>query len=304
MNTKTKAFISYCHDNDDKRLILDKLLRSHRMNPIVVASRNKPAMLLATKVQEAIEEAEYLIPILTSQSIQNQWVNQEIGYAIKLVQQQKIRVIPIVELTVMDGLKGFIHKQMDLPFVFKSNAHNGVENKSFKAECERLINYLKKNKVTKTIGNSNFELEATYSHLSLIESWTKKIDLSASLVIRNTGNEVILIREIKFAFQITFNLYNSYGSKTVVTKKIIYESRHYNQNHKSISLKIKPLMLKPKEIKSLHELIFTPQAKVPDRYQKRIYDTLTYDFPKLKIIPTIFVQVSGEKTEQKVKVLY
>jgi len=55
-----------------------------------------------------------LIPILTIESICNQWVNQEIGFA-KAINKP---IIPLVEESLLDELKGFIHKQMDLPFKF------------------------------------------------------------------------------------------------------------------------------------------------------------------------------------------
>lgn len=74
---------------------------------------------LADKAKDCMDEADCLMPILTRQSIDSQWVNQKIGFAEAL----KKPIIPLVEKNLLDNLKGFIHKQIDLPFVF-----SGVES--------------------------------------------------------------------------------------------------------------------------------------------------------------------------------
>jgi len=297
-----KAFISYCHDNDDKRIILDKLLKSNRLGSIVVTSRKKPAMLLASKIEQAIEEADYLIPILTKKAMQNQWVNQEIGYANKLAKNNKIKIIPLVEKNIMENLKGFIHNQMDLPFVFKGHTHNGIENKAFKVQCIKLVNYLKTRSTPK---KSKVDFDATFLSLYLTSYFQFKCALWASMVLENTGNSTITIVDIKFPFEFTFKHYKRGGYTEEVKKKIKYKSHCYRRlKYSSISLKTHPLILKPREIRNLNQLVFTPIRPISQRNENKIYNALEFDFPKLDTIFTTFVFLSGETVEKEVKLLH
>jgi len=86
------------------------------LTAIVVANERSASKLLTDKVKDGISDSAYVVCILTNKSIKNQWVNQEIGYATAL--GKPIR--PIVMTGVLNKLKGFVHKQMDLPYSVKS----------------------------------------------------------------------------------------------------------------------------------------------------------------------------------------
>ncbi len=296
----SKSFISYCHDNDDKRIILDKLLRASRLYPIVVASRKKPSVLLAVKVEQAIEEADYLIPILTEESIHNQWVNQEIGYAHKLLKENKIKIVPVVEEAVMDELKGFIHKQMDLPFIFKGNAHNGVENKAFKVQCIKLIKYLKSKGVPKKYTT---DLNATFSFLTSVP-YENNLNLNSTMVLENTGNKTITIRDILISIPLTYNKYSGYKKKETAARKISYETDHYVQSGRKISLKFQALILKPREVKKLQHLKFTPIKYVPYKIKEKMCIELDSHLDTMDSINITFVLLSGDKFEKNVTILH
>lgn len=117
---KAKIFLSYSEfDKNKVKALRNAMKKRDGIEPIVVSERRKVRQSLADKVKECMQEADWLIPILTRKSIGSQWVNQEIGFAEAL----KIQIVPLVEESLLDKLKGFIHKQMDLPFVF-----SGVES--------------------------------------------------------------------------------------------------------------------------------------------------------------------------------
>ena len=117
---KARIFLSYSElDKNKLRALRNAIRKRDELDPIVVAERRKVGQILTDKVKECMHEADCLMPILTRRSIDNQWVNQEIGFAEAL----KKPIIPLVEKNLFDKLKGFIHKQMDLPFAF-----TGVES--------------------------------------------------------------------------------------------------------------------------------------------------------------------------------
>jgi len=292
-----KSFISYSHINNDKRVILEKLLRKHRLSPIVVASRNKPAMLLATKVGQALEEADYLIPILTVDSISNQWVNQEIGYANKLIKDNKIRIVPLVEDITRDKLKGFIHNQMDLPFIFKNN----TDNEEFKEQCQRLIQYLKTNKISEKKSIPNFS--AVMSSLFWNCYYQYKWALEGSLVLKNTGNTVLTIRQIKFRLSIHYLINKKRARLTGVKKTFRYESSCYGVN-RSIFLAHRPLILKPGEMKNLYNFVFIPTNTYKNDRDNPFSYKVSLSTDKQDSIPMKFISINNEIFEKDVELLH
>lgn len=118
---KRKVFIGYATDDRKKRDTLRRVMKKMQcIEPIVIADRGKVGESLATKVERGINKADCLMPILTTNSIGNQWVNQEIGYA----KAKDRKIIPLVDEEVLHKLKGFIHDQMDLSLQFKSYESN------------------------------------------------------------------------------------------------------------------------------------------------------------------------------------
>jgi nucleoside 2-deoxyribosyltransferase len=147
MKAKMKVFISYCSADNNKMKLFEKILTENaNTTPIIIANRKNPQKLLTEKVIEGIEESDVVVPIITKKSIYTQWINQEIGFAIA----KKKNIMPIVEKTIIDNLKGFIHKQVDLPYIF--NSYEGMarkETNSFKKQVQALIEHISEPQIIK-----------------------------------------------------------------------------------------------------------------------------------------------------------
>lgn len=133
---KQGIFISYSdYDKDKVDLIVNELEGNTKFSPIVIASKREALKPLAKKVADGIIEAKVILPILTKNSIPTQWINQEIGFATALSKH----IMPIVESDLIDNLKGFIHKQIDLPYNFQPNANKALENEEFVIQIRSLL---------------------------------------------------------------------------------------------------------------------------------------------------------------------
>jgi hypothetical protein len=138
---KKKVFISYSVKDNRKLELLKSELQINKIDFVVVADRRNPLVSLSDKVIKGLEECEIVIPLLTSNSVFNQWVNQEIGFA-KAKQKE---IIPLVAADCFKDLKGFVNQQTDCPFQFKVNNSQAAENRNFKIACKELIDHLKRN---------------------------------------------------------------------------------------------------------------------------------------------------------------
>lgn len=134
---KEILFISYANENSDKVKLITRELENHPIfEPLVVANRREPNKALVKKVTDGIDSAYRIIPILSSQSFRTQWINQEIGYA----SARGIPIVPIVAKSILNDLKGFIHKQNDCPYLYPSRVGLFIrdENPAF-MECFNLL---------------------------------------------------------------------------------------------------------------------------------------------------------------------
>lgn len=138
---KHEIFISYSdYDKDKVKLIEEELKGSTLFKPLVIANKREALKPLAKKVAEGIINSKIFLPILTTNSISQQWINQEIGYA----EAQKKTIMPIVAKELIDTLKGFIHNDLDLPYNYQSNEDKIIENKDFVKEFKNLLSDLEK----------------------------------------------------------------------------------------------------------------------------------------------------------------
>ena len=135
-----KVFISYSDDDRSKMRSLGKIItNSARFNPIVVADRRDAFTALTDKVKQGIFECDYFVPLFTKSSIFSQWVNQEIGFAAALNK----KIVPIVDRELIDKLKGFIHKNIDLPYLYSDIPAAPKKNRAaFRKACNLLVNDL------------------------------------------------------------------------------------------------------------------------------------------------------------------
>lgn len=136
---QTKIFISYSEKDKSRMRSLEKvILKSVYYTPVIVADRRETFASLSEKVQKGIFESEIFVPLLTKNSISTQWINQEIGYAVALNRT----IIPIVEKDIMELLKGFVHKNIDLPYVFSESIEEKTARAQFRKICSLLVNDL------------------------------------------------------------------------------------------------------------------------------------------------------------------
>jgi hypothetical protein len=134
---KKLLFISYSSENYDKVKLIKKELENHPLfEPLVIADKRKPNNALGKLIREGIDSAYCIIPILSPQSYHTQWINQEIGYAIA----KDKHIIPIVESTVLENLKGFVNNQNQCPYGYahRQSLDKRDENKAFMV-CFRLL---------------------------------------------------------------------------------------------------------------------------------------------------------------------
>ena len=137
---KKKIFISYSDNDRNKMRSVERLVNaSGTFTPIIIADNRQVLHQLSEKVKTGIFECDYFVPILTRNSITTQWVNQEIGFATAINR----RTVPIVERQLIDTLKGFIHKQLDLSYLFEGNVgNNRSEASKFTSTSKILVNDL------------------------------------------------------------------------------------------------------------------------------------------------------------------
>ena len=118
--------------------------KSNLLYPIVIADQRQSMKNLGDKIIAGIDKASYLIPIITKNSLKNQWVNQEIGFAKSREIENRLIIIPIIEESLLSNklLKGFIHDQLDLPYNYKSSDNPKSERHNFRKCYNLLINDL------------------------------------------------------------------------------------------------------------------------------------------------------------------
>jgi len=159
--TKLFLFISYSNNDIEKVNLIKKELEDHFLfEPIIIASNREALKPLVVKVTEGIHKSTVIIPILTTNSISTQWINQEIGYAMGTYK----KLYPIVESSLLNQLKGFIHKEIDLPYKYQDNPDKKIENEGFLNSFRILL----------------VDLEKEFNPYKKIEP-TKKTDFEKSL---------------------------------------------------------------------------------------------------------------------------
>jgi hypothetical protein len=129
---KIDIFISYSHEDIElMEYLKNKINSKPKLNAIVVPEIKDNLAYNSDKIIKAFKDSKIYLPILTSNSITNQWVNQEIGYAFSHYREVK-NIMPIVEKEISSQLKGFITKNNDLNYRFSTG-------KSFESVADELV---------------------------------------------------------------------------------------------------------------------------------------------------------------------
>ena len=134
---KTKVFISYCTDDLAEVQIIEEEVKVNfpMVELIIIAYNREPLKPLSEKVLFGLKECDIIIPILTEKSMNNQWVNQEIGVSVAL--NKTIR--PLVQNDILNKLKGFIHDKVDMPYLFINSSTKGEGHRDFIKHTKILI---------------------------------------------------------------------------------------------------------------------------------------------------------------------
>jgi hypothetical protein len=137
---KTKVFISYSTDDYNKATLIKKYLYTHPyFEAIVIEDERNANIPLSTLITEGILSSFCIIPILSPTSVNTQWINQEIGYA----KCANIHIFPIVEISILDDLKGFVNKQNQCPYLYSRRPGDlAKEKREFIAAFKQLIDDL------------------------------------------------------------------------------------------------------------------------------------------------------------------
>lgn len=197
---KHQLFISYSDYDSDKVTLIVKELEDHILfSPLVIAANREALKPLAEKVITGIKTSTVFIPILTSKSISTQWINQEIGYANAINKN----ITPLVENTILKDLKGFIHKEIDLPYNFTNTDSNDDFLKAFRVLISDLeVAY------SETASEVKPEKTPIEESLSAFDAVANKIDLN--------NKKIGILRSeegLNLARQEVLNMFNYIKSK-------------------------------------------------------------------------------------------
>lgn len=133
---KIKIFISYCiQDNDKMEYIKNLINQSENLESVVVLQQKSNLSYTSDKITESLNKSTVFLPILTSNSITNQWVNQEIGFVFGGNRFNIDNIKPIVEKGLKNILKGFISSSNDLNYRFEND-------EDFEIQATLLVNDL------------------------------------------------------------------------------------------------------------------------------------------------------------------
>jgi hypothetical protein len=138
---KKNVFISFTEIDRSLMARLKKVIeKSSLITPVVIEEKKRGALALSNLVSDGILESNYFVPILTSNSITSQWVNQEIGFAQANI--GKIEIVPIVEAEIINSLKGFVNNQIQLKHNYKSNEDKKKERINYRKCISGVVDYL------------------------------------------------------------------------------------------------------------------------------------------------------------------
>lgn len=138
---KNKVFISFSAEDISlvKRLKI-RIDKSPYLIATVITDIRDAQKHNTDKVAAGIKECVYFVPLITEKSINNQWVNQEIGFASAFKKQ----FFPIIQFGLLDRLKGFVNKERDQPYQFKITGIEKSDRKYFRDCFNKLVEDLEK----------------------------------------------------------------------------------------------------------------------------------------------------------------
>jgi hypothetical protein len=92
-----KVFISYDVRDDSVVRTIAKSLEHIGIEPFLANDHLVVGAKVGEKITSAINDSNCFVPIITSNSVNSQWVNQEIAYAYSHSETNEIGIFPVVE---------------------------------------------------------------------------------------------------------------------------------------------------------------------------------------------------------------
>jgi hypothetical protein len=111
----TKVFLSHCHKDKGFVNNLAELLLSHDIPVWIDEAEIKVGESLIQKIREGIDNVDYVLAVISKNSINSEWVKREIDVAMNLeIENKTIKVMPIL----IDGsdLPGFLKGKLYVKF--------------------------------------------------------------------------------------------------------------------------------------------------------------------------------------------
>jgi tetratricopeptide (TPR) repeat protein len=152
---KIKMFMSFAGEDLPFINELCEKIKSElpEIEPVIVSYEKEAGVAFSRKISAYLEGCKWFFVLLTENSILNQWVNQEIGYAFSLKKYGSIEeIIPVVERKIegekenLIDIKGLINKEIESVSFIRSN-----KEKSFKNIIGYLNNALKQSNKPETL---------------------------------------------------------------------------------------------------------------------------------------------------------
>lgn len=139
-----RVFISHKFINGDQKLAvtLQQLLLNNQINGYLAERKREYELPISEKIQNEILRSDYLVAILTKESVKSASVNQEIGYALGV----KVPVIVMAEKDLLTGV--LTHGREPEEFTYEK----------FEQPCKNILEYIKKNGKRKKISDDDKKL--------------------------------------------------------------------------------------------------------------------------------------------------
>ncbi len=190
----TEVFISAETENDGKyaKIVKFKLEKTFSFKAHLIVRDSHPNELLTSLIKKSITGSKYFIPLLTQYSIKNQWVNQEIGFA---VATDKV-ICPIISNFVLHSLSGFISLTHKREHVYGLPPN---ENElMYPADTDiKVMNRMYNLREKKRLNNFNDCIDLFVQYLIDLDSpiyadETKGVDLKGAKMYLHAGRAVLI----------------------------------------------------------------------------------------------------------------
>jgi hypothetical protein len=156
-----------------------------------------------------------IIPIITEQSITEQWINQEIGFATAIDK----KIMPIIESGLIDTLKGFIHKQIDLPYTYQRESVRRQEDRNFIDCFKKLFKDIEKN-LGAIIKQGNQMIIPPSSLIDLASSREKVNQGKIKLNYYEHWSCTLRLKNENISAPVIYNRINKFYSTTTLGKQL------------------------------------------------------------------------------------